>query len=296
MKKTIELRGVYTALITPFNQDGTVDFVALKDLVEWQINEGIDGLVPMGTTGESPTVNHDEHCKIIQTVIEQTNGRVPIIAGTGSNSTQESIDLSKKAKSLGATACLQVTPYYNKPSQEGLYRHFITIAEESELPQLLYNIPGRTSKLIELDTMLRLFQHPLVLGVKEATGNIDYTINLIEKNQEVSVLSGDDSLVLSLIAQGGHGVVSVLSNIAPKKVVEMTHCLLQNDIAKGRELFYTLYPLMKAMFIDTNPIPIKYVATKIGLCKEVYRLPLCELNSKHKTYIDALLKSLNITR
>lgn len=296
MKSHTQYKGAYTALITPFNQDGTIDFGALQPLVEWQIQEGIHGLVPTGTTGESPTLTHDEHCKVIQTVVEQTNARVPIIAGTGSNSTDEAIYLTKQAKDIGADASLQVTPYYNKPSQEGIYRHFMAIADAVSLPIIVYNIPGRTSKLIEIETMLRLFEHPNIIGMKDATGDINYTIDIIQQNKTVSVLSGDDGLALSVIAQGGHGCISVISNIAPKQFAQMMDAMLQNDIDTARTIYTTLYPLMKALSLDTNPIPIKYASAVLGLAEEIYRLPLCELQSAHKQLIDTAIKNLKLSK
>lgn len=285
-----KFRGVFTALITPFNTDGSIDYGALKDLVEWQIVSGIHGLVPAGTTGESPTLNHQEHFKVIEAVVEQTKTRVPIIAGTGSNSTQEAIALTQAVIDLGIDATLQVTPYYNKPSQEGIYRHFNTIAEQAPIPQIIYNIPGRTSKNIEPTTMSQLLKHPLIVGVKEATGNILQSIDILHEHPDIAVLSGDDNIAFAIVAHGGHGVISVTSNIAPTLMVEMIELVLNCEIEKARILYNKLLPLFKYMFIDTNPIPVKYFASKLKLCQEQYRLPMCELSQEYKTLIDKLIE------
>lgn len=297
----IFLKGVYTALITPFNSDTSIDFVALKELVEWQIANGVQGLVPAGTTGESPTLSHEEHSKVLKAVIEQTNGRVPVIAGTGSNNTAEAISLSNEALKLGATATLQVCPYYNKPSQEGLYRHFSTIAEKTAIPQVLYNIPGRSGIAIELPTICKLLKNPLIIAIKDATGNITNTMNLIHEMQlfksdktskkNISILSGDDNLALATIAAGGHGVISVISNVIPAQMVELIQLALSNKTEDAKNLFYTLYPLFKLAFLETNPIPVKYMTSQLTLCKEYYRLPMCELHQENKNKIDTVLKA-----
>lgn len=283
---TLPLQGVFTALITPFNTDGTVDYHALQALVEWQISQGIQGLVPVGTTGESPTLNHEEHLKVIQTVVEQTNNRVPVIAGTGANSTAEAIELTSKAREIGVQASLQVCPYYNKPNQEGIYQHFIAIAESSTLPIIVYNIPGRTSVAIELSTLIKLAQHKLVIGIKEATGHIKNTIDLVHANTETSILSGDDNIALSIIAQGGHGLISVASNIIPAEMSSLISLSLQGEFQEARTLYYKYLPLFKALFSDTNPIPVKYLASKMKLCQEIYRLPLCATSDEIKTILD----------
>ncbi len=288
------LQGTFTALITPFHEDGSLDEVALRNLVDQQIENGITGLVPVGTTGESPTLSHQEHSKVIRIVVEQTNKRVPVIAGTGSNSTQEAIELTLAAKELGADASLQVAPYYNKPSQEGCIQHFTAIADQAQLPLILYNIPGRTGKNIEIDTIVHLSEHPMVVGVKEATGNITQAVDIMKKvtKQNFSVLSGDDALTLGMMVHGGHGLISVTSNVLPQHMASLTALSLAGDFVSARKLFFTLLPFFHATFIDTNPIPIKYAASVLGICKETYRLPLCPLSHAHKQAVKDSLQQV----
>ncbi|ADN01816.1 4-hydroxy-tetrahydrodipicolinate synthase [Spirochaeta thermophila] len=290
-------RGVFTALITPFNKDGSVDYGALRDLVEIQITEGVNGLVPVGTTGESPTVTHEENVKIVEVVVDQTKGRVPVIAGTGSNCTDEAIQMTKRAKEIGADATLQVAPYYNKPNQEGFYRHFVTIAETCELPVIVYNIPGRTGKNVEPETILRLAGHPLIAGVKEASGSMAQVMEILAKRPEgFAVLSGDDNLTLPIVALGGDGVVSVASNIVPRRMSAFVKALLEGRMEEARRSHYELLPLFKAIFIDTNPIPVKYAMTLLSSLsiQEVYRLPLCPLAEDKKRVVKAVLEELGI--
>lgn len=288
--------GVFTALITPFQANGKIDEPALRNLVESQIAQGITGLVPVGTTGESPTLSHEEHSTVIGLVTEQTRKRVPVIAGTGSNNTQEAIELTLSAREHGADASLQVAPYYNKPSQEGLYRHFIEIAEKTELPLIIYNIPGRTGKNIEVNTIVKLSKHPMIVGVKEATGNITQAIDIIHatNSEEFSVLSGDDALTLGMMVHGGCGVVSVASNVLPNRMVTLTKLAHEGHYKEARKEYMALLPFFRSTFIDTNPVPIKYAAHKLGLCEEVYRLPLCPLNEEQKAQVDAELRSLRL--
>ncbi len=284
-------KGVYTALVTPFAEDGSLDEAALRKLVDFQIAGGVAGLVPMGTTGESPTVDHREHTEVIRIVIEQARGRVPVIAGTGSNSTQEAIDLTVRAKKLGSAATLQVSPYYNKPTQEGLYRHFTKVADEGGLPVIVYNIPGRTGVTVENETMLRLAAHKNIVGVKEATGNMPLVLDLMRrKPADFDVLSGDDNVTFPLICLGGVGVVSVASNPAPAPVVEMVAAALKGDVEKARRLHNRIYPLFKVLFIETNPIPVKAAMAIKGMMKAVYRLPLCPLTPQHQAELEAVLK------
>lgn len=283
--------GVYTALITPFGDDGTIDEAALRRIVNQQIDGGISGLVPMGTTGESPTVSHDENIEVIRIVIDEARGRVPVIAGTGSNNTTEAIDMTRRAKDLGADASLQVAPYYNKPSQEGFYRHFTTIADEVDLPMIVYNIPGRTGKNIETDTLARMTAHRNIAAVKEASGSIPQMMDVISTvPSDFDVLSGDDNLALGLTLLGGRGVVSVAGNLIPEQMSRMIELALQNKVEEAREEHYRLLPLFKAIFIDTNPIPIKYMMHVAGYCKESYRLPLVCLTDEHRTRISSVLK------
>ncbi len=291
----MKLQGVYTALVTPFNQDGSIDEKALRELVESQIEKGISGLVPVGTTGESPTLSHDEHHRVIAIVIDQNKKRVPIIAGTGSNSTIEAVELTKNAKEAGADFSLQVTPYYNKPSQEGIYQHFTAIADAANLPLIIYNIPGRTGKNIENATMFRLAEHPMIIGVKEASGSISQMMEVINGTpDDFTVLSGDDGLGLPLISCGGDGIVSVASNIIPEQMEALVGAILAGKLDKARSIHYRLMPLFRNMFIDTNPVPVKYAMARAGLIKEVYRLPLCPLSDTNKAVLDSTLDSLEI--
>ncbi|TVR69663.1 MAG: 4-hydroxy-tetrahydrodipicolinate synthase [Spirochaetaceae bacterium] len=288
-------RGVYTALITPFTTDGKLDEGALRRIVNAQIDAGIAGLVPVGTTGESPTVTHEENVRVVGIVIDEARGRVPVIAGTGSNSTAEAIDMTSQAKELGAAASLQVAPYYNKPSQEGFYQHFTTIAEEVDLPMVVYNIPGRTGKNIETATVRRLAEHRNIVAVKEASGSIPQMMDVLAAMpDDFDVLSGDDNLAFSLTALGGRGVISVASNLVPARVVKMIDQALRGDIEHARKDHFELLPLFKALFIDTNPIPIKYMMHRAGFCTERYRLPMVPLSAGDRDTIDALLGSYGI--
>ncbi len=291
----MSLKGVYTALVTPFNSDGSIDWEAMKNLIEFQIKEKISGLAPMGTTGESPTLNHEDHIKIIEMVVKQTAGRVPIIAGSGSNSTEEAIKMTKLAKKCGADYSLQVAPYYNKPSQEGFYRHFMAIADTVDIPLVIYNIPGRCGKNIENSTMLKLAKHPNICAVKEASGNIGQVMDLVaEKPADFDILSGDDNLGLPIITLGGTGIVSVASNLIPGKMMELAKAALEGNVSKAKELHYKLLPFFKAEFIDTNPIPIKYMMSLKKMIKENYRLPLCELNDNDKKQVKSVLEKMGI--
>ncbi len=291
----MKLEGVYTALVTPFNDDGSVDEQSLRDLVDFQIEQGISGLVPVGTTGESPTLDHKEHSRVIEIVIEQTAKRVPVIAGTGSNSTAEAITLTKNAKDAGADLSLQVAPYYNKPSQEGFYRHFMAIADAVDMPMVVYNIPGRSGKNIENSTMLKLAQHPNVVAVKEASGSIPQVMDLVlNKPDDFVILSGDDNLGLPMIACGGRGIISVASNIIPAEMEELVRNANAGNFERARELHYQLLPFFKALFMDTNPIPVKYGCHLMGMMKEVYRLPLCEMSAEDKKSFEEIIKKTGI--
>ncbi len=288
-------QGAYTALITPFNEDETIDEGALRDLVEFQITEGISGIVPVGTTGESPTVTHKENVEVVRIVVEQAAGRVPVIAGTGSNSTMEAIEMTRQAKKIGATASLQVAPYYNKPSQEGFYRHFSTIADKVDMPHVVYNIPGRTGKNIENDTMLRLAEHPNIPAVKEASGSMPQVMDLIaQKPSDFAVLSGDDNLTLPILALGGVGVISVASNLIPGRMQKLVDAFLAGDTEAARTEHYTLLPFFKGLFLDTNPIPIKYGVSLTGRAKEVYRLPLCSMSEADKATFKSIMSECGL--
>jgi 4-hydroxy-tetrahydrodipicolinate synthase len=287
--------GVFTALITPFTKDGKLDEQALRKLVDFQIDRGIDGLVPVGTTGESPTLSPEETEQVIRIVVEQTGGRVPVIAGTGSNCTDKAIHMTEKAKQIGATASLQVAPYYNKPTGEGFFRHFTAIADAVDLPMVIYNIPGRTGKNIENPVMLKLAKHKNIVAVKEASGNISQMMDLIAKKpKDFAVLSGDDNLTYPLMALGGKGVISVASNAVPDRMKDLTHTALKGDWDRARKLHYELLPLFKAIFLETNPIPIKATMAMKGFVEEVYRLPMCPMSGENKKALTEVLEQLKI--
>ena len=269
--------GAFTALITPF-RNGEVDVEALEGLVEFQIKGGVSGLVPCGTTAETPALSEKEDRLVIETVVRVAAGRVAVIAGTGSNSTDMAIKYTRMAEEAGADGSLQVTPYYNKPTQEGLYRHFAAIAENTNLPLVLYNIPGRTSVTMSAETTARLAEVPNIVGTKEATHSMDMTSDIRRLcGEEFCILSGDDSLTLPIMALGGNGVISVTSNVAPAAVSGMVGALLGGDFERGRELHYELLPLFRALFVETNPIPVKAAASLLGLCSDEMRLPMIPL-------------------
>jgi len=288
-------QGVFTAIVTPFNKDETINEDDLKKLIDFNIENGVSGIAPVGTTGESPTLNHEEHVKVIEIVCKHVKGRVPVIAGTGSNSTKEALFMTSRAKDLGADASLQVAPYYNKPTQEGFYRHFKKIADEVDLPMIIYNIPGRTGKNIETDTIVKLAKHPNIVGVKEASGSLPQMMDVIHRTPEdFVVLSGDDNLTLPLMAAGGQGVVSVASNIIPDRMSAMVNAGLEGNFEKMRELHYELLPFFKVEFIETNPIPIKTALAMKGMIKEAFRLPMCEMSGENKKKLKIVLKELKI--
>lgn len=274
-----EYRGVYTALITPFTDLGVVDYKALERIVNHQIEAGIDGLVPCGTTGESPTLSHEEHDRVIAQTIKYASGRVPVIAGTGSNSTTEAIRLSQHAEDAGASALLLVNPYYNKPTQKGLYLHFKAIADSVKIPCILYNIKGRTGVNLETETLRRLEEDcGNIVAVKEASGSLDQMEEVIRTTDEdFMVLSGDDNLALDLIRRGGDGVISVASNLFPHEMAKMIHSALNGHCQEAERLGEWFAPFFSACFIETNPIPIKTAMAHMGWCRESFRLPLCTL-------------------
>ena len=276
-------KGCYTAIVTPFTKDGAVDFPRLRDLVEWQIAEGVDGLVPVGTTGESPTLDYSEHEKVIEEVIAVARHRVQIIAGTGANSTSEALELTRHALDAGADATLQVTPYYNKPMPMGLLRHFSAVADLG-LPVVLYNVPGRTSREIPIDVVVKLSEHPKIVAVKEAGGSVE-RVSAILKRCAITVLSGDDSLTLPMMSVGATGVISVVSNVAPKDVTELTHLALAGRWDEARALHYQYYNLFTDLFIETNPVPVKAALAMMGRIEETYRLPLCEMEGKTRAVL-----------
>ena len=281
--------GALTALITPF-RDGVVDREALTRIVDDQIANGINGLVPCGSTGESATLTHDEHLEVIKLVVERTRGRVPVIAGTGSNSTAEAIRLTRGAKELGADAALLISPYYNKPTQEGIYRHYRDIAEATRFPLIVYNIPGRTSSKIEATTLARLADLPDIVGLKEATGSLDECQEVIRRcGDALPVYAGDDALTLPVMVVGGVGVISVISNCAPKPWVEMLDAARRNDWADARRRSYALLPLIRTLFLETNPIPIKAAMAMRGFCADELRMPLLPMSDAPRQQLRAAL-------
>jgi 4-hydroxy-tetrahydrodipicolinate synthase len=289
-------QGSLVALVTPF-RDGKVDEPKIRELVEFHIANGTDGLIPCGTTGESPTLSHDEHKRVVEIVIQTARGRLPVIAGTGSNSTAEAIDLTAHAKKAGAAGALVVNPYYNKPTQEGLYRHFKAIAEAVDIPILVYNIQGRTAVNVETDTMARLAKIPNIVGVKEASGSLDQMTQVILAcGPDFTVLSGDDTLTLPLMAVGGRGVVSVVANIVPREAADLTHAALEGDWKRARELFHRLFPLCRAMFIETNPIPVKEAMAMMGMIAPEFRLPLCRMADGNRERLRAVLQQFGLVK
>ena len=293
-------QGSIVALVTPF-KNGEIDEKKLCDLVEWHIAEGTDAILPCGTTGESPTLTYEEHNRVIEIVVKQARKRIPIIGGTGTNSTYESLLLSEHAKEVGCDALLIVVPYYNKPTQEGMFQHFKTIAEKTKIPVVVYNIPGRTSANLEPQTFVRLVKEcKNIVGIKEASGSVEqvtqiYSLLLQEGLEDkVSILSGDDSLTYPIMCLGGKGVVSVLANIIPKKMHEFTTLLLNKKYEEAKKMHYELYPLMKAMFVETNPIPVKEAMCRIGLCSSEVRLPLTSISEANKEKLISVLKRYNL--
>ena len=276
------LQGSLVAIVTPMQEDGALDIDALRSLIDFHIEAGTDGIVIVGTTGESPTVNFDEHCLLIETAVRHTAGRVPVIAGTGANATSEAIELTAKARALGADACLLVTPYYNKPPQEGLYRHYKAVAEAVDIPQILYNVPGRTACDISNETVLRLSQIPNIVGIKDATGNMERGSDLIARAPEdFAVYSGDDASCMSLMLMGGRGVISVTANVAPKLMHEMCIAAIAGDAIKARSINQKLLALHQKLFVEANPIPVKWVLQQMGMIQSGIRLPLVPLSSTH---------------
>ena len=284
------ITGSLVAIVTPMREDGSLDLARFRKLIDWHAAEGTDGIVVVGTTGESPTVDVDEHKELIRIAVEHSKGRIPIIAGTGGNSTAEAIELTASAKRNGATACLSVVPYYNKPTQEGLYRHFRKIAETVDLPVIVYNVPGRTVADLANDTTLRLAQVPGIIGIKDATANIERGTDLIRRlPRNFAVYSGDDATSLALILLGGHGCISVTANVAPKRMRQMCAAALVGDVKRSRELNLKLLPLHQRLFVESNPIPVKWALAEMGLIEPGLRLPLAPLAEKfHRTLREAL--------
>jgi 4-hydroxy-tetrahydrodipicolinate synthase len=289
--------GSFVALVTPF-RNGKVDEATLRELVEMHAASGTDGLVPCGTTGESPTLSHDEHKRVVEVVVEAARKRMKILAGTGSNSTSEAIELTRHAEKAGADGALVVNPYYNKPTQEGLYRHFRAVAESVALPIVVYNIQSRTAVNIETATMSRLVKDVKnVRGVKEASGSLDQMSQVIAAcGPGFSVLSGDDNLTLPLMAVGGHGVISVIANILPRETADMVHAALENDIKRARELHYRLFPMARAAFLETNPIPIKEAMAMAGMLEPEFRLPMCRMSDANRDTLRGILRQYALVK
>lgn len=280
------LRGSLVAIVTPMQENGDLDLARLRALIDFHVGEGTDGIVVVGTTGESPTVDYEEHCQLIRTTVEQAAGRIPVIAGTGANSTSEAIELTLCAKECGAHSCLLVAPYYNKPTQEGLYRHFKAVAEAVDIPQILYNVPGRTACDLANDTVLRLAEIPNIVGIKDATGNIERGTDLILRAPaDFALYSGDDASAMAFMLLGGHGVISVTANVAPRKMHDMCAAALSGDVASACAINAKLFGLHQKLFVEANPIPVKWVAAQLGLIGEGIRLPLTPLSP---TYYDVL--------
>jgi 4-hydroxy-tetrahydrodipicolinate synthase len=283
-------RGSLVAIVTPMSEDGALDLDALRRLIDWHIAEGTDGICIVGTTGESPTVSFDEHCLLIRTTVEQVAGRVPVIAGTGANSTAEAIELTECAKAAGAQAGLSVVPYYNRPTQEGIYQHYKKIAESVDLPLILYNVPGRTVADMSNDTTLRLADVPGIVGIKDATGSMERAADLLRRApKNFSLYTGDDASAMPFMLLGGHGVISVTANVAPKMMHEMCVAAFDGNLARARELNNALLPLHSKLFVEANPIPVKWACAELGLIPSGLRLPLTPLSAGlHDTVRDAL--------
>lgn len=289
------ITGSIVAIVTPMHEDGSLDFNALRNLVDFHVQEGSDGIVIVGTTGESPTVDVDEHCELIRVTVEHAAGRIPVIAGTGANSTAEAIELTRFAKKAGADMALSVVPYYNKPTQEGLYRHFKAIAEAVDLPVLLYNVPGRTVADMSNDTILRLAEVPGIVGVKDATGNLDRACDLIQRApKDFALYSGDDlSCVLSIML-GFHGNISVTANVAPRLMHEMCVAAAAGDVARAKDIHFRLLGLHRDLFCEANPIPVKWAVSRMGLMPEGIRLPLTPLAEAGQARVLAAMRQAGI--
>ena len=284
--------GVYTALVTPFAADGSVDYPKLQELVEFQIAGGVDGIVPVGTTGESPTLRTPEHLKVIETVTAKAAGRCRIIAGTGANSTDEAIELTAACKAFGVDGTLQVTPYYNKPNNSGLIQHFSAVADLG-VPVVLYNVPGRSAREIPLEVVAELARHPHIVSIKEAAGSVE-RVTQIKKLCDIEVLSGDDSLALPMIREGAIGVISVASNIIPAEVVALVRQALAGEFEEAKALHDKYAQTFDDLFIDTNPIPVKAAMAMMGLIEEVYRLPMCSTSNENKAVLRKTLEDAGI--
>jgi 4-hydroxy-tetrahydrodipicolinate synthase len=292
---SIWIRGSIPAIVTPMHEDGSLDLPAFRKLIDWHIEEGTSGLVVVGTSGESATLSVEEHILMVKTAVEHAAGRIPVIAGAGGNSTAEAIELSAQAKKVGADATLQVVPYYNKPTQEGIYRHFAKIAETVDLPVILYNVPGRTVADMSNETILRLAQVPGIVGVKEATGNIDRAAHLIKAAPgHFGIYSGDDPTAIALMLLGGHGNISVTANVAPRAMAQLCAAALAADAKTAREIHLKLLSLHKNLFIESNPIPVKWVLQQMGRMEGGIRLPLTPLDARYHEVVRTAMREAGL--
>ncbi len=289
------IKGSIVAIVSPMHEDGSLDLVSYRALIDWHIASGTSAIVAVGTTGESPTVSAEENIELVRIAVEQARGRIPVIAGTGSNSTREAVEMTREAAKLGAQASLQVVPYYNKPTQEGLYQHFRTIAEAVDLPVILYNVPGRTVADMSNDTVVRLSAVPGIKGLKDATGDMPRASDLIARlPADFSLLSGNDDSCLALMAMGGHGVISVTANVAPAQMAQMCQLALAGDFVAARAINQRLLPLHFKLFVEANPIPVKWALEKMGRCKAAMRLPMTPLSPANAPVIEAALRASGV--
>ena len=295
LRVTIMIKGSIVAIVTPMQEDGSLDLAAFRALIDFHIAEGTDGIVVVGTTGESPTVDVEEHELLIAEAVKHAAKRVPIIAGTGANSTKEAIELATFAKKVGADASLTVVPYYNKPTQEGLYLHFKAIAEAVDMPHILYNVPGRTGADMSNDTVLRLAQIPNIVGIKDATGGIERGSDLLQRAPaDFAIYSGDDATTLALMLLGAHGTISVTANVAPRLMHEMCTAALAGDVAKARAINFQLLGLHRKLFIEANPIPVKWAVARLGMMKNVLRLPLTPLTTAAQPAVEEAMRQAGV--
>ncbi|WP_299333261.1 4-hydroxy-tetrahydrodipicolinate synthase [Haloplanus sp.] len=289
-----EFRGVYPAMTTPFHENGSIDFQTLRTSAQRLADAGVDGLVPVGSTGESATLSHDEHIEVVEAVVDAVGDEVPIIAGSGSNNTAEALSLSRRSADAGADGLLLISPYYNKPEPAGMSEHYRTVADEVDLPQIVYNVPGRTGRNIEVDTAVELAAHPNIRGYKAASGDLAQVSEVVERtrDQEFSVLAGDDGLILPTLAVGGRGTISVVANVEPGRTVEMVHSALDNEYERARAVHHELGPLMRALFWETNPIPVNEAMAIRGYGPGHVRSPLTRLSENHRDDLEAVLADL----
>jgi len=294
---SLNIRGCGTALLTPFRKDGTLDLDGLRRLVQFQLRAGIDFLVPCGTTGETPTLEHAEYLAVVRTVVQEAAGKVPVIAGVGGNNTRKLIGLAAEVSGLGVQGILSVAPYYNKPTQEGLYQHFRAIAESTDLPMILYNVPGRTASNIEPATVARLSKIANIIGIKEASGSIVQQMEVLAAVEPgFQVLSGDDAFTFPLMTLGGVGIISVVSNEIPAEMTRLAHLLLEGKLDEARQLHFSLLPLMQVNFIETNPIPVKAALAMMGMIEEVYRLPMVPMKAENRAKLEKVMAALGLLK